>query len=254
MRRFVLLLLLVFLLPSVFAVKPSPQFSVSGVEVVYPKAQAYGLGDNFSVFIMAVNVSSGLPFSNDSVVCTFYVSNHTDNSIVFVKNFSYVRTYVFGVDIPSSVVGEVGFYPYAILCVNALGGIGGFVSDELLVSVDGSGSFSDFDLLLVLPFVFIPLFLSWLFIKWAGLIGEAHNVFKLFLSFGSLFLVLAGAWFLADALTKFVIWDSGVEALAIFIEVFGWLLFAIVGYWFVYMVYKIFKGVMKGNDGDDFEY
>ena len=79
------------------------------------------------------------------------------------------------------------------------------------------------------------------------------NVLNYFLSFGSLVFVFVSGWFLVEGFNRFSFWVAGSDALAVFVRVFGWLLFAIVGYWFIFILWNIFKGLMLGKEGK-FEY
>jgi hypothetical protein len=249
MRSLLLLFVLFLLLPVV--VSSQPPFGgddlVFGEDffIVYNTVSYYRFGDDFSFCWLVFNGSNGLMVDNSSVGCVFRLCDVNTCLVNGVGSWDGGKWF-FNV---SNV--SVGVYNFYIYCNSSSGG--GGVLHNFVVSNSGEPPLSEFDVLLVLPLLFIPLFLSWLFIRWVGLLGDEHNVFKLFLSFGSLIGVLVGAWFLVEGFSRFVFWVGGSDGLSLFVFVFGWLLFAIFGYWFVFMIYSIFRGLMRGKD-EKFEY
>ncbi len=67
------------------AAKPTPQIDDVSLTIIYPKAQAYTFGEDFRIYIMVANSTTGITLTNSSVGCVLFISNHSNNDIVYQK-------------------------------------------------------------------------------------------------------------------------------------------------------------------------
>jgi hypothetical protein len=234
---------LLLVLTLVSGVKPDPQINPTGLDIVYPKAQAYELGQDFNIYIMVNNFTTGLNIDNTTASCVLYVSNHSNNDIVVSEDFTYYGNNIFKAEISNSSFEIGGFYPYVIYCNTTTAG--GFISDEILISVDGAGELTTGNGFLAVALILLPLFFSLILMKWVGIIGEGHEVFRLAMSLLSLTLVYVSLWFSALSVIKFFFWNEMTEALTMITEVLGWVFFAIISYFIIVMIYNIFVSIGK---------
>lgn len=255
--RFNLLLLVVFVLlcvSFVSSVKPTPQVfsSSSGISIVYTKAQAFKFGDDFDLYLHIFNISNGLPYTNSSVYgikCWIHIYNDTNDEHIFKGNFSYdsVDTFDWEVEVNNTIFSKVGFYPYIVFC-NSTGAGGGFVSDELLISIDGEGELSTTTSVFVFAIILLPLLFGFLLMKWVDTLGDEHNVFKLFASLLGVGLLLVSLWFATISVLKFFFWVEMSEALSTFTLIFAIIYSVMVFYFLLYLLKKVFDSVISRKD------
>jgi len=249
-----LLVLCLICVSFVSSVKPTPQVSndVGGLSIAYPKAQAFKFGEDFDLYFHIFNSTAGNLLTNTGVNCSIHIYNESDNKHIVRSRLTYVGDYDFEYEVNNTLFSKTGFYPYIVYCWS--GNVsGGFVSDELLISLDGEGELSSVNSMFLFAIILLPLLFGFLLIKWVGTLGDEHNVFKLFLSLLSVGTLFASLWFAVLCVLKFFLWVSMSDALSTLLLVYGIVYAVMIFYFLIFLIKSIFFGAMKNKD-DKMEY
>jgi hypothetical protein len=120
---------------------------------------------NFFVF----NLSNGLPLTNSSINCLFYLSNNTGN-VMFIGEVPYFSSYSYwAMPITLGNFTKIGEYSYGIKCNNSA--YGGTITGLLQVTTTGeelTPSESIIYFLIIFFAFFVFMLLSYIFINMEG--------------------------------------------------------------------------------------
>jgi len=253
LRYFVVCLFLLLASSSfVFGVAPS-QSSINGtLDIIYPKQLDYLLGESFDLYFHIINLSGGNQIGNTTALsCSIHIYNSSGAHLVR-SVLVYDGDFDWEFKVNSSLFNITGFYPMYIYC-NTSAGRYGYFSDGFWVTKTGKEVFNTNSVLFGALLMFLPLMFGWLFMRWAEFLSDEHNVFRLFVTLLSISTIFISLWFAGLGVVRFIDWVSMEDAISITTFIFGVVLFVIVSYFVIYMLYNIFKGIMKKKD-DKFEY
>jgi hypothetical protein len=241
-----LIISLLLVITLVNAVKPAPEISTGGLTIIYPKAQAFIYGQDFDLYFHVFN-STNRPQDNTTVNCTIHIYNETDNKHTVTARLDYYMNYDFEFEAEAEYFRKTGFYPYLVWCV-ATNGEGGFVSDEILISVDGEGELTTGNGAVMVAIILIPILLGFLIMKFVSILGDSHDVVRLGLSLLSIILTFVSLWYAGLTTIKLFLWVEMVDSITTTAYIIGWLLFFIISYFIIVMIKNIFVGIKNRKE------
>ena len=250
---FLPLLLLLILLSSVSAVKPSASTSVATNTLsIIP------LHNEFLVQNTQINLefhifnSSGRMLVNSSTLsCYIHIYNQSNRHIV--RGVLAVDSFGdWEYSTSSNISNFSQAFSYIVWCNStSVNNTGGYLADSFEITRDGFGK--DSGLFLAGFLILVPLLFAFLLMYWVSTLSEEHNVLKLGLSLLSVSTFFMSLWFCTLSVIRFTNWDSMVSALGVVTLLFGGMYFVIVSYFIIYMIRKVFLSILdKKNEKFDY--
>lgn len=240
-----LFLLLLLIIPLAIAVKPGE--TIGGNITIVPLKTDYLRANTSITLHWHIYNGSGVIITNN-LTCNFHIYNNSDahvyTGVLSLDGFDYELV------LPGNISNFPGVYPYGVWCNSSLWP-NGFLSGNFEITHDGFGK--DGGLVVAGFIILVPFLFAFLLIYWVSTLGEEHNVLKLALSLLSISSFFMSLWYCGLAVTRFTEWLEMGEALGVTSLLFGGMFFAIVSYFIIYMIRKIFLSIQdKKNDKFDY--
>lgn len=206
----------------------------SGIIIEYPKDQYYQQNAAISLRFRAYN-SSNYMLDNTTTTCTLYTCLSDCNSVYKAEMDFNTAQGDFYKNLNSSFTDTLKSKPYLVHCVSDTEA--GFLSASYQVTKDGFPPETPSGFLTAL--ILLPAILGILFIIGSALLGEDHNIFKMFLFILSPFPFIASFHFGLLAIIKFYNFGVMEELIGSTVYWLSWLLFGMISYWFIYIFIKL---------------
>jgi hypothetical protein len=241
---------LAFLL-CVFFVAAAPKFqgtdsTVDALTISYLKNDVYPKGGTFD-FHFHLFSSNFSEVNGNNATCRLHIYNDTNEHIgIYIVPADPTGGYE--ISIGNNVTNRTGMYPYIIYCQATTPKEYGYFSSVFYVTPDGNSDRADAWILVAL-IIFIPLFLSFLLMKWADSLGQDHNVFKIFLSLLAFVPIFSALHFGALSVVRYFSWVEMENYLGDFSWWFGIMFFTFIVYFIIYLIIKaIHAAAQKKNE------
>jgi len=137
MKRLLLILVLVLVITLSTAQPPLTTVLVfpEGYNFAEINYQEIKVGENFTYFFYLFNSSTGLKIDNETVNCTFYMTDSKGNILINAAEVYQPNGYWY-TNISGDLIDEIGYYYYGVDCSN---GYGGALSGVFEVTYTGRG-------------------------------------------------------------------------------------------------------------------
>jgi len=246
LKIFLPLIILLILSLSVSSASPfiEPQMSNNnGLQIEFPKIQEYKQDTQPTLYFHVFDSNNTLLRVNETT-CYIQIFNRTSGKHITLSRVTgdmLTLPCCYTYEMPLNTTYERGTTYYFFWCNST--GEGGFVSGIYEVTSDGlEKDNSPFLLGLI---ILIPLLMGFLFMKWSEILGEEHNILRLFLSILSITTVFITLWLSVQSLLRYTHFVVLEESLTTLTFIFGLIYFVIIFYFVFYLVKKIFIGISE---------
>lgn len=252
-RAIIFFLVLLCLVCSVTAVKPTPAVLTTGGQLYIVESGITTFKYNYDhTFDFHVFNSTAGVVRNSTAECNFHMYNRSGAHIVDKhkmdvdangEDFKYYYNSSF------KLINQPGTYSYIVWCINNGTGVtkeAGFTQAQFYVTVTGEQAPDDLTPIAML--MLLPLVFGFLLIKGAfGLDPVKHSAIKIFLFLSSLLTPIASAWYAMDMLYQYYFDTLVIENVArdVWYGTVG--LYLLLAYFILYWMYCNFKTDM-GTD------
>ena len=212
-------------------------FAAATVDVVDLNQEYYLNGSSARFNFQFFNNSALL--SNSSASCIFDVYRGNGSSLVS-GNMSYVLN-EFYYDVVGTDLSDVGSYSYIASCtagaeVDSTTGL--FFVNERGVAPDESRA-------VIVIIILLPLIFALLLVLTSLGLSDEHGILRVFLGFFAWIAFWVSLHFGLIALVEFYYLPALENLIGSVTYITGWLFFAIISYWFIYSIFKIFESRME---------
>lgn len=238
--------MLIIISSMVLSVKPAPQTGVLGLIIIYPKNSFYHNDGNLTFHYHIFNATNDLQINvSVGLSCYIHVYNGSNKHLIEDKLVLDSNGMELKYALPYNITNKTGEYPYLVWC-NTTNGQGGFISDSFEITNDGKEKEGGY--LLALFIGILPLLIGFLLLKWSDILGDEHNIIRLALMLMSFTTIFISLWLTTAGVVRFVSWPEMEESLGTITLIFGGLYFAVLSYFIIYLLRKVFIGIQKSKE------
>jgi len=239
---FLFFVLFIFLATAVTAAPPfldTQTETNEGLQIAYPKFQYFKHGVDLELYFH-VHDSNSTILTDSTTECLFHLYNQSEH--IIEDSMSFYSPIDFEYDLGNT--RDVGVYTYLVYCNNT--DEAGFVSGGFEITQSGKAIENDYQVISVI--IIIPLIFSLLLILASLGLGEEHGALKLFMGFFSWIGFWVSSHFGTLALVEFYEFTSLQDIIGSTVYWSGWIFFAVISYWFIYLIYIIFYNIKSKKE------